>query len=356
MHLSISSSSQRIPCLPWALLLLGGLTIAAAYVFLTEGVLAAKGYQATVQDGPDRWMQERLRARELGRRALILVGASRVQLDFDLAVLRDATGLEPVQLAIDGSSFVPILEGLANDPEINGTVLVGIQFDDIGGTRRDASHLYQENFDRGNYQRPLNYGLIEARLGQLRSDNLRNFSDGARPWDALHHRLLNPNPVRQYLVTYPDRSRAADYQMVPMPSFYLARVMRNLGEEIKIPAGFSPEQIESFLAARIDQARPSSNKTFLEALPRLETAVRNIQTRGGRVIFVVMPMSGLVKKIEDKRYPRKLFWDPIVTSTFAMTIHFEDHLDLAGFVCPDGSHLDQRDRPRFTNALARHMR
>ena len=32
--------------------------------------------------------------------------------------LRRKTGLEPVQLAIDGSSFVPVLEDLANDPAI----------------------------------------------------------------------------------------------------------------------------------------------------------------------------------------------------------------------------------------------
>ena len=39
--------------------------------------------------------------------------------------VRARTGLAPVQLAIDGSSFVPVLDGLARDPSIRGTVIVG---------------------------------------------------------------------------------------------------------------------------------------------------------------------------------------------------------------------------------------
>ncbi len=69
-------------------------------------------------------MRERARASSLGERAVILIGASRMQTAIDLDVLRVRTKQEPVQLAIDASSFIPIRAGLAKDPAIRGTVIV----------------------------------------------------------------------------------------------------------------------------------------------------------------------------------------------------------------------------------------
>jgi hypothetical protein len=341
--------------LSWLALILGGLAIAGAYILLSEWALSAKGIQITVQDDEVRWQSERERARTLGRQALILVGASRVQLDIDIRTLRESTNLEPVQLAIDGSSSLPILKGLADDPAINGTVMVGIQFTDFNVPRKDDGYLYQSHFEQGSYRQALNYKVVETWLQRLRRDHLRNYSDGARPWDSFWYRLIPDTPTKQYLVTYPDRSRAADYNLVSMPKFYLARVQRNLNQQVEIPAGASMEQVETMLEQRVHTLGPVDNASFLAQLPMLEADAHRIQERGGKVIYVVMPVSGLIKEMDDRRYPISQYWDHLAAIRYASTINFEDQSDMAAFSCPDGSHLDKRDRQLFTKALAAHL-
>ena len=57
--------------------------------------------------------------------------------------------------------------------------------------------------------------------------------------------------------------------------------------------------------------------------------------------------------MESRRYPRDRYWNVLAKKTSALAIHSDDHDGLNGYVCGDGSHLDFRDTPAFTRALAR---
>jgi hypothetical protein len=46
-----------------------------------------------------------------------------------------------------------------------------------------------------------------------------------------------------------------------------------------------------------------------------------------------------------------MFWDRLAKTTRATTIHFKDYPSLSDFECPDTSHIDSKDGPRFTKAL-----
>ena len=119
----VSSAYRRAPKIRWQILLTG-LTLFALFVAAMEVRLTIRGIRPTAVDNETSWMRERARASSLGERAVILIGASRMQTAIDLDVLRVRTKQEPVQLAIDASSFIPILAGLAKDPAIRGTVIV----------------------------------------------------------------------------------------------------------------------------------------------------------------------------------------------------------------------------------------
>ena len=45
------------------------------------------------------------------------------------------------------------------------------------------------------------------------------------------------------------------------------------------------------------------------------------------------------------------FWDRMLAVTGAPGIHFEDHPELAGFDCPEWSHLTAADAVRYSRAL-----
>jgi hypothetical protein len=327
-----------------------------SYVAITEAALSEMGFRTTVSDSEARWLKERKRASELGTRALILVGASRIQLDIDLSVLRKRTGLEPVQLAIDGSSYVPVLQGLAKDQSIRGTVVldlmpspVSFEIDPVG-----RSQPYQADYETSSHKEfswP-NYHTSEAWLDEVIRSRLINFADSGRPWDALVNRLTNPNATPQYLLTFPDRSRQADYQNVPMPDFYLQRVLRHVGNPAEIdphqPTGLLAQQLEGYVRRLKPTPENAQNE---KGLADLERAVSAIQSRHGQVIIISMPTSGLVQESDSIRFPRSLYWDKVVATTSAKTIHWQDHPSLSGFVCPDGSHLDKRDSAAFTRAF-----
>jgi hypothetical protein len=353
---SISSSEQPLPRLEWQRILAGALVMLLAYIALTELALARRQFIPTVHDTQARWLKERGRASALGARALVLVGASRIQLDLDLDVLRRRTRLEPVQLAIDGSSYVPVLQGLARDPSIRGTVVLDLMPGPVSlePEPSGASQRYQAEYDAstGSHMAWPTYRLADDWVAEYVRSRLISYADGARPWDALVNRLMNANATPQYLSTFPDRSRHADYRRVTMPDFYLARVLRHLGNPVEIDADQPNDRIAQQLAAYVARLEPTAQSAQTEkGLRELQQAVSAIQARGGKVIIVNLPTSGFVQEADARRFPRRLYWDRVVATTSARTVHWQDYPALSSFTCPDGSHLDQRDEAAFTNAL-----
>ena len=69
-----------------------------------------------------------------------------------------------------------------------------------------------------------------------------------------------------------------------------------------------------------------------------------------------MPWSRMVREIEARRYPRALFWDRFLQESGAAGVDAAYEPALQEFVCPDGSHLDVRDRARFTLEPVKVMR
>ena len=349
---STSSSKQRLPQLAWQRLLSGGLLIAAAFIGVVELRLAARGYKPSVLDSAATWIEQRQRADALGSGAIVLVGGSRILLDTDAASLRRETGLEPVQLAVDGSSFVPVLADLAADPGIRGTVLVDFEVSELmGPARYDTAYAYEEAYAHRPRSSLPNFKSSEAFLTDALHAHLRSYSDGARPLTQIRTRILEPRPTAQYLRMLPDREVLADYRQVEMPAFYYFRVMRNLGEPMPEAQGMNYTQLEADIQGRIAALSAIDNSYFLSSMVEIEGMANAIEARGGRVLFMVFPKSGDVEELDDRRFPRTMFWDRFAALTRSKTLYFSDIPALRTLVCPDGSHLDYHDRGRFTRAM-----
>jgi hypothetical protein len=84
--------------------------------------------------------------------------------------------------------------------------------------------------------------------------------------------------------------------------------------------------------------------------------VDKLRARGGKIVFVRFPMNGDLKAFEDKITPRPVTWDRLLNETAVPGIHFEDFPDLAGFTCPEWSHLSAGDSVEFTKRLVPHLR
>ena len=86
-------------------------------------------------------------------------------------------------------------------------------------------------------------------------------------------------------------------------------------------------------------------------LERIRVAVDKVRARGVKVVFVRPPSTGTVRDLERQYSPREKTWDLMLQVTGAPGIHFEDHPQLAGFDCPEWSHLTTTDAVQFTATL-----
>jgi hypothetical protein len=84
--------------------------------------------------------------------------------------------------------------------------------------------------------------------------------------------------------------------------------------------------------------------------------VTKFQQRGGRAIFVRMPVSQDRWQFEQKMYPPARYWQPWMQMLNVGSIHFADYPDLSTFKLPDTSHLNLHDRSDFTNNFLNHAR
>lgn len=343
----------RLPRPLISVLLAIGLSLTVIGVM--EALLASKGIHANGADTAERWANLRARADALGESALVIIGASRAQHDIDLDVLRHTTGMEPIQLAISGMPSEPVLADLAADPQFKGVVLVDLMFKNAGRLDFSAHEQpvrYVQAF-RSRAAISWNSDTIERHLTQSLHDHLRLFADGGTPMFALTDRLLGDNG-QQFLVDTPDRQQLADYRLVPQPRTSRKRALAWL------PATVRPRQtnleapdFEASLRQTIAQLPPDDNANFLKSINQLQTWIKAIEARGGRVLFVLLPTSDLIREIESRRFPAADYRIPLEAGLATTVISDERYPALRGFTCPDGSHLDQRDRARYTQQLAR---
>ena len=85
-------------------------------------------------------------------------------------------------------------------------------------------------------------------------------------------------------------------------------------------------------------------------------AVEKLRARGGKIVFVRLPVVSELKTLEDRITPRSQIWDPLLQRTAVPGIYFEDYPELSNFNCPEWSHLSAGDSVEFSKRLVPHLR
>lgn len=351
VHLSTSNSNERLPTGHWGYIWLGCLACFATFIFYYEIKIRNLGWQPSVVDSKELWGQNRQLASELGKKAIILIGASRMQLDMDLSVIKEMTDLEPIQLAIDGSPFMPVLEDIANDESINGVIVVSVTEHQVNTSQEESKATEWVNYYHNKMKTGREpYRDFDYTIKALIDENLVTHLEGAKPATVISTIGSQNSATGNYLTTHKNRSRDADYQKVQMPDFYAARVQRHFGRNLADPQMRSIEDFFQAYENAILTLHTGSNEEFVKGTSLLISYVNKIENRGGKVILIRYPSDKLIWKIDEKRYPRNIFWHEI-EKEYKNTIHFKDYKALSHYELPDGSHLDFRDKKSFTREL-----
>ncbi len=341
MRSSTSSSDERLPRGGWGRT--WGLTLAAVLVVLGGLEIAERslGYYPQVYAADESWILEFARIK---RATTVVLGTSRIQAALEPDAYQQVMGgPAPVNLALPGGSPLPVLEYLADSTDYRGLVIAEI-------LPLEAFDATQAGATRG--------------LGLIRRYEHDRVSPASMSEDWLRVHFL------QYFVF---RSP----ELLPAETFKRWRTTGALRPKISVlhmrPDRFGPiyqqglrgaslpwDAQRGFYTVNHHIAERSGRVPTSEELQALETrynrAASAIQARGGKVAFVYLSACGSRLEVEERRYPRSVFWDVFARTTPAIAIASQDIPRLNGFDCYDGSHIDAADAPAYSRALATAIR
>jgi hypothetical protein len=287
-----------------------------------EAFARSRGFAAEPNDDADLWSIERAKADD-GSNVLAIAGSSRSQVGLKLSVLRERfPDKKVVQLSVAGGAPVTILNDLAHDKNFSGTVLCEV-----------LPHLTFTNIE-----------LAEPWPGY----SSRQFSAGVE--SQLRARLkaqfamFRPDLAVSNVVTTISTSHR-----LPKPGGRTVSMDRQAEIDFSVSDAAAAETRygEAYSAA----GTVLSPAAMTEKVARLRRSVETIGHRGGSVVFFQMPSSGVVREVEERRFPDDLCWNVFKSGIGAPAFRSFEVPTLAGFRCAEGAHLDRKDIVEFTRAF-----
>jgi hypothetical protein len=288
----------------------------------------AHGFRPTVPESLGLWYYWRQQVYPGDGKVIVLAGTSRVSSAVSLATMRECLpDYRIVQLGILGPvSCIGVLKDLVDDPVFRGIVICEL----------DAPLLYRSEWD-GNrifrtYQPPTLPSLIDVVTKAWLQDHLTLLAD--------------PFTLRKLLSA----------QLEADPAARPDKMRRAFSREIQWDFGSARDEVlqnkESRHSGVEYTARPPQTwENIVTDARDINALIERLRVRGGNVVFLRAPSSGSRWSLEQEFCPRANNWDRFTRLTTAVCIHFQDVPEMHALRCPDESHLDTRDSPRFTRAL-----
>ena len=310
----------------WLALLLAGL-IWLTGVLLFDGYLRDQGHLPSIIDSSQLWAQER--SRTDGSDAVVFIGASRTLYGIDLRTAGEVIpGSKPVMLALNGAYPMATLKALADDTGFNGTLLVDV----------DARGLSESNWD-------------------AQSAKNHYFEQDWTPNWAIHRRLLNALQRHWVFLTprlgvFPLLKSA----ITEAPAPFLAHDTLSAQREgflnfDRVSATGLSEMFRVGLIEDLALHPPPSEAHWLHALAPVKQWVKQIEARGGRVIFFVPPVSGHQATLAEAAYPFARYWQRFITEYGLQGWHYRESDVFTALDLPDNSHVDASQKAEYTRLL-----
>ncbi len=343
---------RPIPKVPWR----GVATVVVLIVIASasgwELYCRSIGYGPTLNDNEDLWTSARRRVKP---ESIVIIGDSRGWFDLDLDELQKGLGKRPVQLAMGGGCAYPVLADLANDENFHGTIICSLVprlFVAPPGTppMERAEKAVRRSHTQTPAQRVSQYLAIplEEHVAFLKQEELT--------LDDLLKRL--PIPNRPYALVSPrlppyfgtlDRERRSRMiEECARPGKLQSTI-----QQIWLPL-FTPPPPPTYIPK--EEFAKKMGQAIEQRFHDVAAAVQKLRSRGGKIVFVRLPHSGGLKALEDRETPRAAVWDRVIKDTAAPGIYYEDFPELAGFNCPEWSHLSAGDSVEFSKRLIPHLR
>jgi hypothetical protein len=344
---------RPIPQIPWR-----GMTVVVVLVVIAAAIAwefycRSIGYGPTLNNTEDLWAMARQRVQP---ESVVIIGDSRGWFDLDLDELQKGLGKRPVQLAGPGSCPYPVLTDLVNDETFHGTIICSFTprlFMAPPGS--PPMERAEKNVRRSRTQTPAQ--RVSQYLAMPLEEHVAFLKQQDLTLEELLKRLPIPNrpgalippPPPPYFQTIDRERRARMIEECARPGSELQRRI----QQGWIPL-FTPPPPPTYIPNDVFMAR--MKKAIEQRFHDVAATAEKLRARGGKIVFVRLPVSGGLKVLEDRTTPRNQIWDRVIKDTAAPGIYFEDYPELASFNCPEWSHLSAGDSVEFSKRLAPHLR
>ncbi len=331
---------RDIPSRPWGLIILAALVMFALMIASWEWHWRDYGVTSGYRNSLGQWAAQRRRIDTGEGNKTVLIGSSRVLFDVQLPVWEKITSERPIQLSLEGTSSLPVLEDLADNPNFTGRLLVGVApdlFFSGFAYRADVIPYYHKQGPSQRSGHWISQHLFEPYLVFYDPDFALDTIIKRQAWPArpgVHSRT----PVRKLMVQDVDRNSRM-WRKVEVDPEYRALARSIWAERFAGPPPpmmNTPEKLQKLIETQISRA---------------EVAINKLRARGVRILFVRPPSAGEYYAFEQKVFPRATTWDVLLKRTNTRGIHFEDYPEMQHYQLPEWSHLSASEANRFTATL-----
>ena len=314
--------------------MLGALAVFVLLMGAWEWHWRAYGRKPGPQNSDGLWAAQRRRV-EKEHPKTIITGASRMLFDIDLDTWQRLAGDRPLQLALEGTTPLPVLEDLADNTTWKGRVIVGVAPDVFFsgfGARMDVLAYAKKETPAQKIGQWLSIRFIEPYFAYFDPDFALPTVVLRQHWPAREG--ISGTRVRKLSEIDADRNTRMWHKVEDDPE-YQALAQRIWAEDFT-PSADDVKEIDGDIDAQIERAAK---------------VVAKLRARGCDVLFIRAPSDRDYLAYETKYFPRGKTWDVLLAKTGARGVHFEDYKELQGYELPEWSHLAAHEKPRFTEAL-----
>lgn len=294
-----------------------------------EAGLRTAGLGPEYADNRALWLSARHRLSRPDPRAIVFLGASRIQRAVDPDVLAGLLDRQVVQLAVEGSSGLPVLENLAADPRFRGSVVLSVA--PAFSFNRRLSKL-----DEGDQAAWVREYLRQSRSRRMEQE-LRLWLQGLfafRSADAAVSRTL-----------------PAFFETGGLPGPDYKTTHRNRFVRIDQSRFEGQVSQQGIVDTYTLNSEAYEQKGFAELLQYVSAVVDILNVKGSKVYIVRLPSEGAVLEFEQRHFPKDRFWDQMQRAIDARFIYFADYPELQGYLSADGSHVAAEKAAEFTERL-----
>lgn len=307
----------------------------------------SKGYPLSFNDDKALWTLVRKELKSYTGPATVFIGSSRIKFDIDIPTWEKLTGERSFQLAIVGTSPRLVLLDLARDENFKGKLIVDVMDPLNFGADTMRSELFaREALEYYHHETPAQ--AVSAALNFRLESRLLCLEEGKFGLNSLVKELSQENRAGVLAPTIPWRKEltyVTNRRQSKLTPFFLGNPQAQKAhiEHWKKRAGFNSPV--AFKPGALDSI-----------CLQYKTAIDRIRARGGTVVFLREPSNDVHLERELKFFPRKVYWDHLLSYTNTPGFHFSDYPATAGMICPEGSHLAPEDAVKYTSWLVQTLR